>query len=485
MLLRGPLLALAFQLARRLPPQMHHVQGDLLEKQLLQDGALVDERIVVPLAQEENLEAQRIGAQPFRQFADENVKQPQQQDAALIGQLEVLEARLDEVGGQGENEGAPAAQELVLVAGVIQQLVHQEERVEQVGLQVAVGLHVGELREQHALDAAAVGQRREAAHRIGVLVEDARGHLHSSGQRLDLVLGQCGLQAARRAEHLAMSEALAQLFQGGLALEVEDVFRPENLGGAPRGLDQRLVQHRQQRVRPVLPERLPAFGEQLLGRRFQQGVDDAQAQLDAVEARALAELVEEVGQPAGLIAALGVTAQGVAGAGKRPVGVDLAEYVVLVGADDVDGQVGDVNPLPAGSAFPVLAERRRVRGRPRSQAAARAVLPRPPPWPRTGWGGPSRPWAAALRCHHSPWTSSRRASNESRMMCVFMMVQSFLGLLSGGNDHLVRLPPFPFYQTRASLSEPRRPDSRCNRSSCKFRQRRRPKEYCAGSAPAH
>ena len=99
------------------------------------------------------------------------------QDDPLGRQLGVLEPGLHQVGVEAEHERPPAAEELVLVAGVVVQLVAQVLHVEQVRPQVGVVLHVRELRVQQALDAPLRGDRREAADRVGVLVEDARRHL--------------------------------------------------------------------------------------------------------------------------------------------------------------------------------------------------------------------------------------------------------------------------------------------------------------------
>ena len=255
---------------------------------------------------------------------------------------------------------------------------------------------------QQALDAAAVRQRREAAHGVHVLVEDARRHLHAAGQRLDLVLGQRRLHPGGGAQHLAVRQALAEVFEGGPALQVEEVFRPQHLGRPPGGLDERLVEFGQERVRPLLAQRLEALAEQFLGLDLEQRVEDADAQLDAVEPRALAERLQEVRQPPALLPAARVAAQGVAGPAEGPVGVHLAQDVVLVGADEVDGEVRGDHLVAVGPALPVLRRGRRARGRRGSRAAAAACPTRRPPWPSPAPRARRRPSARGCAATTAP-----------------------------------------------------------------------------------
>src|SRR5262245_7670617 len=106
-------------------------------------------------------------------------------------------------------------------------------------------------------------------------------------------------------------------------------------------------------------ERVPSLLKDLLRRGFQQGLDDAGAQLDAGEVGAGAELAEEESQaarPVALLVGALVRAQGIAGPGERPVGVELAEDVVLVSAGESGGEPGDVNGITSGIRLPVRPE---------------------------------------------------------------------------------------------------------------------------------
>src|SRR5206468_1526901 len=135
--------------------------------------------------QKHELKVQCIRIEPLREFLDGSQQQSQQVYDSLVIQLRILESRSRKVRKKGKDEVAPAAQELILVARVVIQLVAQVLDVEEIGPRFL--LHVGELRLQQALDRAARRDRGEAAHRVGILVENASGNFVPSSQRLELV----------------------------------------------------------------------------------------------------------------------------------------------------------------------------------------------------------------------------------------------------------------------------------------------------------
>ncbi len=182
------------------------------------------------------------------------------------------------------------------------------------------------------------------------------------------------------AQHLTFGQLLALRLEGGAAFELGDVFAAKHLGGATRGGDQHFVLRRKSGLQSLAAERLPALHMGFVGRHFQGGLDDARTEPDAIEAGTLGELLEQEGETAGLIAAL-VASQRVAGPAEGPVGVELAEDMVLVGVQQVDGhgRYGQDNPasrlrvvLTEGGMAQVGEEARR-----RQILAARSDLHRP------------------------------------------------------------------------------------------------------------
>src|SRR5262249_40892719 len=111
--------------------------GDLLAQQLRQqlELRLQGEHARLPVGDEkDDVEHQRVGAEPLGELAHRHEQHSQQQDTALPGQLGILEAdALDQVREEGEHEGAAAAQKLVFVTTVVEQLIAQVLDVEQVG----------------------------------------------------------------------------------------------------------------------------------------------------------------------------------------------------------------------------------------------------------------------------------------------------------------------------------------------------------------
>ena len=103
----------------------------------------------------------------------------------------------------------------------------------------------------------------------------------------------------------------------------------------------------------------------------------------------LANLVHDVGQPAGAVLAL-VLPQGVAGALERPVGVELAEDVVLVGAGQRWAASRERAAAPSGGVRRRRRKRRgrrRRRTRPAAAGARRRRLPSPIRGRADGRGG--------------------------------------------------------------------------------------------------
>ena len=138
-------------------------------------------------------------------------------------------------------------------------------------------------------------------------------------------------------------------------LELENVFRSQGLGRPAGRLDQAFVQVQQQRLHALLPQRLPGLVEHVFRRRFQGMLDDARRQLDPRNLGSFAQLVHRERQAPGAVSSL-VTAQGIAGAGKRPVRVHLAKNVVFIGADKVDRQRWNDTAAATIPAFPVHAK---------------------------------------------------------------------------------------------------------------------------------
>src|SRR5262249_16787926 len=168
------------------------------------------------------------------------------------------------------------------------------------------------------------GQRRKAADRVGVLVEDPGGHLLPAGARARTMPRQGGFQALGRLQHLTQGHPLTEFLQGSAVLQFEEVLGAEQFGTAARSRDQALVLLDEQRRQAVAFQRRPALGEDTLGRFAQQRLEDSGAEMDAATAGALAELVDDEGQTTGPVATL-IAAQNVAGALERWVGVDLAQ----------------------------------------------------------------------------------------------------------------------------------------------------------------
>ncbi len=233
---------------------------------------------------------------------------------------------------------------------------------------------------QQTLDAAARREGREAADGIGVLVEDARGHFLALRLGAETMARQGRLQQTGGAQHLALGQLLALRFEGGAALQLRDVFRSEYLGGSADGGNQHLILRHQRGLQSVAAKGLEAASMHFVGRCFQDGLDDAGTEADAVEAGTLGELAEEESQSARLLSSL-VAPQGVAGPAERPVGVELAEDVVLVGAQQVNGQGRHGEDVADGGRFVVLAEGDMAevgqKTRRRQVVAARRDLQRP------------------------------------------------------------------------------------------------------------
>src|SRR5262245_27447219 len=102
------------------------------------------EHVSLSVIDDHEVKYQCIGAQPVRQLAHGSHQQPKPEDAALPGELRVLEPGPDEIGKQGNHEGPAPAEKLVLITRIEEQLVAQVLDVEQVGPLTA--LHVSELR---------------------------------------------------------------------------------------------------------------------------------------------------------------------------------------------------------------------------------------------------------------------------------------------------------------------------------------------------
>src|SRR4051812_41065511 len=105
----------------------------------------------------------------------------------------------------------------------------------------------------------------------------------------------------------------------------------------------------------VLTQRLVTLVQHFLGRHLERVFDDAWRELDARKAGPLAELIQHERQTATPITTL-QAAQGIAGAREGPVAVDLAEYLVFVGAQQVDGEIGHVEAGTVRARLPVESE---------------------------------------------------------------------------------------------------------------------------------
>src|SRR5262249_37645923 len=106
---------------------------------------------------------------------------------------------------------------------------------------------------------------------------------------------------------------------------------------------------------PVVGQRVPAAVEDFLRRQLAQAADDRRAEPDARKARALMKLIEDERQPTILVATL-VTPDGIAGPFEMPIGVQLAEDVVFVGAGQSGGQAGAAESIADRARTLILAQ---------------------------------------------------------------------------------------------------------------------------------
>ena len=146
---------------------------------------------------------------------------------------------------------------------------------------------------------------------------------------------------ARRLADLPEGDVLPHVAERGAILQRVDVLRRQHLVHPPARGGQLLVQLHLHVERAVAHQALPAGRKNLVRVRVQQSANDRRGEHHPADAGPLADLVDDVGQPLRAVLPL-VLAKRIAGPLERPVGVELAEDVVLVGAGEGRRPAGNV-----------------------------------------------------------------------------------------------------------------------------------------------
>src|SRR5437899_262692 len=106
------------------------------------------------------MELESIVAEPIGELPGCHQEQAEEQDDPLPGKLGILEAGGRQIGVQGEEVGPPSPEELVFIAGIIEQFIADILDVKQVGPRL---FQECKLRVEQTFNAPLGGNRGEAA----------------------------------------------------------------------------------------------------------------------------------------------------------------------------------------------------------------------------------------------------------------------------------------------------------------------------------
>src|SRR5690606_22444251 len=141
------------------------------------------------------------------------------------------------------------------------------------------------------------GDRREAAHRVRVLIEQVRRDRAVPRDEMWRLEWHSRLELGGDLQHLPQGQSLPELDQHRTVLQFENVLDAQDIAQVPDPLDDLPVDLVQKRHQTFTAERSGSFGQKVLAGAAPQAADDAGTDLYSSPAGPVGEAADQPGGP--------------------------------------------------------------------------------------------------------------------------------------------------------------------------------------------